>query len=459
MSQPLSRRRFLTASGGLAATGALAAACGGSSGSGSGSGSSGSPVSIWAAFNSKSDQNYYETNTVDAYTKSHKPGVSLSVKQTSTINQLIQTSLASGRGPDVIPSDGPTIVVQYADAGNLLDLTAYAEKYKWSTKVAPWALETGMVGGKLYGLPTSSESVVMLYNPETFTKNGWSVPTDRAAFEKICQDAESKGMMPVAAGNADFRAATEWHVTAFLNQVAGNEAVHSALTGKTKWTDPAFVDTISLLKSYFDKGWYGGGKQNYFTNKFADLYAKLASGKAAMMITGSWGFTEIQPYFGKAAGNTATWDWAPLPLLSDKATAGSFVLAIGGDNSINSKSKNPDAAAEFLDWTLDPGRATKAVADVAFQLPPINVKASDFPSSVDARLKRFYVDLSATKSVGYATWSSFPPKTDTYIYTSMDKVITGSVTPEAYCEGLDAVFAPELAAGKVPPLSSPLSSN
>ncbi len=458
MSVPLSRRRFLTTSGGLAATGALFAACGGSSGS-SGSGSGGSPVTYWSAFTSKTDQSYVQTNTIDAFSKAHKPGVTLSVKQTSTIDQLIQTSLASGRGPDVIPSDGPTLVVQYADAGNVLDLTAYAEKYKWSTKVAAWALETGMVGGKLYGLPTSAESVVLLYNPKTFQTNGWSVPTDKAGFEKICEDAKSKGMMPIAAGNADFRQATEWHVTAFLNQVAGNDAVHSALTGKKKWTDPAFVNSITLLKSYFDKGWYGSGSQSYFTNKFADLYAKLASGKAAMMITGSWGFTEIQPYFGKAAGNTATWDWAPLPLLSTTATPGSFVLAIGGDNSINSKSKNPDAAAEFLDWTLDPARATKAVAEVAFQLPPINVKASDFPSSVDERLKRFYVDLSATKSVGYATWSSFPPKTDTYIYTSMDKVITGNLTPQAYCAGLDAVFAPELTAGKVPPLSSPLSAS
>ncbi len=453
MSQSVSRRQFLAASGGAAAVGGLLAACGSSSGG------SGSPITIWAAFPDKKTQTYYQTKTIDAFSTTTKPGITLAVKQTSTIDQLMATSLASGRGPDIIGSDGPTIVVQYADAGNVLDLTAYAKKYQWSTKIQKWALETGMVDGKLYGLPTSSESMVMLYNPGTFAKYGWKVPTDRAGFETVCADAKAKGLLPVAAGNADFRQATEWHVTAFLNQSAGNTAVHSALTGATKWTDPAFVDTITLLKSYFDKGWYGGGSENYFTNKFADLYAKLASGEAAMMITGSWGFTEIGPYFGSAAGNKATWDWAPLPVLSSGASPGSYVLAIGGDNSVNSKSKDPDAAAAFLDWTLDPKRATQAVADVSFQLPPINVAAADFPASVDPRLKRFYLDLSATKSVGYATWSSFPPKTDTYIYTSMDKVITGSMTPAAYCQGIEGVFGPELAAKKVPPLSSPLSAS
>lgn len=452
MSQPLSRRHFLAASGGAAAAAGLLGACGSSSGS------VGSPVTVWQAFPDKPTQTYYEKTTIDAYTKTHKPGITLAVKQTSTIDQLIATSLASGRGPDVIPSDGPTIVVQYADAGNVLDLTTYAKKYQWSTKVSKWALETGMVDGKLYGLPTSQESMVMLYSPATFKKYGWKVPTDRAGFEQVCTDAKAKGLLPVAAGNADFRQATEWHVTAFLNQAAGNTAVHSALTGATPWTANPFVDTITLLKSYFDKGWYGGGSQSYFTNKFADLYSKLAAGQAAMMITGSWGFSEIGPYFGSAAGNTATWDWAPLPLLTSTATPGSYVLAIGGDNSVNSKSKDPAAAAAFLDWSLDPKRATAAVAAVNAQLPPINVAAADFPAAVDARLKRFYLDLSSTKSVGYATWSSFPPKTDTYIYTSMDKVITGSMTPAAYCAGIQSTFAPEFKAGKVPPLSSPLSA-
>jgi raffinose/stachyose/melibiose transport system substrate-binding protein len=449
MSSGMSRRRFVVLTGGAAAATGFLAACN--------SGSGGNTIGIWGAFDSKADQQYFQTHTVDAYNANHKIKLELSVKQTATLNQLMQTALSAGRGPDIIGSDGPTIVVDFADAGYLAPLDQYSKKYNWPSKIQPWALETGTSDGKLYGIPTSYESMVVLYNADTFTKNGWQPPTNRTEFEAICSDAKGKGMSPVAAGNAEFRKATEWHVTAMINGYAGPAAVHDALTGKMPWSSQVFVDAITLLAGYFKNSWYGGGPESYFTYKFADLYQQLASGKAAMMITGSWGFTEIGPYFGKAAGNTAKWDWSPIPKFADNVPDDTYVLAIGGDNSINKKSEHPDDAASFLDWTLDPKRATAAVAQVNAQLPPIKVQPSDFPSSVDERLKRFYLALNATKNVGYATWSSFPPKTDTYIYQSMDKVITGKMSPKDFCSGMDQVFQPELKAGKVPPLASPQS--
>jgi raffinose/stachyose/melibiose transport system substrate-binding protein len=444
----LSRRRFLAVCGQATAAGGLLAACGSG-------GLGGDSIATWAAFSDSATQKYFQSHTIDAYNKTAKTKIELSVKQTATINQLMQTSLASGRGPDVIGSDGPTIVVDFADAGYLMPLDAYSKKYGWTSKVQKWALQTGVTGGKLYGIPTSYESMVMLYNTKTFKKYGWSPPTTRADFEKIANEAKAKGMTPVAAGNAEFRKATEWHVTAMFNNYAGPKAVYAALKGQKSWTSPEFVQSIALLQKYFQENWYGGGTENYFTYKFADLYNQLAEGKAAMMFTGSWGFDEIGPYFGKAAGNNADWNWAPVPRFSATAPTDSFVLAIGGDQSINKKSKHADDAAAFLNWTLDPKRATAAVAAVSAQLPPIKVEPSDFPAGVDPRLKQFYLDLNSAKNVGYATWSSFPPQTDTYIYQSMDKVITGKMTPQAFCAGLDQVFKPELKAGKVPPLASP----
>src|SRR5882757_647027 len=448
----MSRRQFLAVCGEMSAAAGAHAACG------AGSGGANS-IAVWSAFDSNDDQKYFQTHTVDAYNTNHKVKLDLTVKPTSSFNQLLQTALASGRGPDIIGSDGPTIVVDYANAGYLVPLDEYSKKFDWPAKIQSWALETGTSGGKLYGIPTSYESMVMLYNPGTFAKYGWKPPTTRDEFESLCTEAKGKGLSPVAAGNGEFRKATEWHVTAMINEYAGPDAVHQALTGKVPWTDAVFVDAIALLGSYFKKSWYGGGSQSYFTYKFADLYTQLAAGKAAMMITGSWAFTEIRPYFGKPAGNDATWDWAPVPRFADNVPDDVYVLAIGGDNSINKKSKHHADVATFLDWSLDPKRATAEVAAINGQLPPIKVAPSDFPSSVDARLKRFYLALNAAKNVGYATWSAFPPQTDTYIYQSMDKVITGKMTPTDFCSGMQKVFAPELKAGKVPPLASPHSGS
>lgn len=451
MSAPMNRRRFLTMSGqGLALAG-LISACG--------AGSGGDKIQFWSAFNNNKTQKYFQQHYVNDYNKSHKDGqIQMSIKQIDTLDRLLRTAVASGRGPDIIVADGPAQSLAYVDSGNLLPLDSYVKKFDWASKLLPWALETGRVKGKFYSVPNSYETMALFYNPGTFSKYGWNVPTNKNDFEEICKEAAGKGLTPVNAGSADWKPTTEWFVTVFFNSAAGPEAVYQALQGKTKWSDPVFVDAITQLNGYFQKGWFGGGTQAYFTNKDADMDTKLAQGKSAMAITGSWAISEYDPYFGKAAGNDARWDWAPIPKLSDHAPADVYDLSVGGTYAVNKDSKHPEQAAAYLDWLISsPKRQADALAAVAQEPAPIKFQDSDFPSSIDDRVKRMYVSLANAKNVGYTTWTFWPPKSDTYIYQSMDKVITGKMTPAEYCAGLDKVFDPELKAGKVPPLPAPVA--
>jgi raffinose/stachyose/melibiose transport system substrate-binding protein len=429
----------------------LLSACAGSAGS------SATETQIWFAFNNTQDQTYFQKNFVDAYNNSKPPAkVALTVKQVSTIDELTQTAVASGKGPDILSITSPSEALKYQQAGDLLVLDTYADKFGWSNTFQPWALNSGRIGGKLCSLPADYETMAIFYNPATFSANGWTPPTTRAEFEAICQDAESKGIMPVGAGNADWQAATEWHVTWVWNTFAGPQALYEALTGKRSWTDPVFVDAITMLKGWFDKGWFGGSTDSYFTNKFATLYQKLAAGKSAMMLSGSWSFTEILPYFGSAAGNNATWDWAPLPSMNTGVAAGVFPLSVGSSFSINKVCKNPDAAADYLNFmTTDPGRQLAALAAVGQEPAPIKLASSDFPASVDSRMKRQYVELASTTNYGYTTWTFWPAKTDTYLNTAINKVLTGQLTPQAYCAGIESQFQAELKTGAVPPVPAP----
>lgn len=454
MSASLNRRRFLQltgAAGAAVAGGGLLSACAGSAGSSAGE------STFWAAFPDTTTQKYFQQNYVDAYNSAKPPAKAvMSVKQVATLDKLTQTAVASGNGPDIISTSGPAVALNYEHAGNLLALDTYAEKYGWSKAFQSWALDAGRIGGKLYSLPAQYETMAVFYNPATFAEQGWTPPTTRAEFEAICEDAASKGIMPVGAGNADWQSATEWHVSWIWNTYAGPEALYEALTGKRKWTDPVFVDAITLLKGWFDKGWFGGSTDNYFTNKFASLYQKLASGKSAMQFSGSWTFTEITPYFGSAAGNHATWDWAPLPSMNTGVPAAVFPLSIGDTYSINKDCKNPAAAAGFLNYiATGVSRQLGALAAVGYEPSPIVVTSAEFPASVDARMKRQYVDLAATKNFGYTTWTFWPAKTDTYISTDINKVLTGQLSPQAFCAGVDSQFQAELKAGSVPPIPAP----
>lgn len=444
----MTRRSLLQFSMAAAAVGVLSSCAPGSS-------SSPSSVNLqyWQAFNSKKIENWWRANVIEAFNDTN-PGVkaTLVVKQVDTIDRLTQTALAAGKGPDVVLTAGPSLVKAYKDAGYLAPLDDYAKKFKWEDRLLSWALQTGMIDGKLYAIPTTYETLLTFYNPRTFERHGWTVPKTREEFEAFCADAAGAGVMPVAAGNADYQAASEWFVAIMLNHFAGPDALRQALTGQIRFTDPIFVDAMSTLADWFKKGWFGGSPDAYFTNSFATLYSDLADGKAGLMFTGSWGLGEITSYFGDEAGNDATWDWAPVPQLRDEVPPEVWELSVGGTYSVNAHG-SVDVAASLLDFIAsDPKRQGRGLAEAGVSPAAIHMEQSDFPTTIDERVSRLFATVAAATDVGYTTWTFFPQKTDTYIAQSWDKVIAGDLTPADYCAGIDKAFRGEVADGFVAPL-------
>lgn len=418
-----------------------------------------STITYWANFGDNGQAVYFKKHFAEAYPGPGK--VEFTSKATNVIDRLIQTALAANSGPDVVITPGPsTGVPEYTKAGYLADLTPYEKKYNWDNLFAPWSLEASKIDGTLRTLPLQYESMVYYYNPATVSKLGVSTaPKNLDDFVAYNTEAAGKGLIPIAAGNADWKGANEWHLVIALNHSAGPEAVYSALQGKTPWTDPVFVDAITQLTDWFKKGWYGGSVSNYFTNKFPVVYRQLASGQAASMISGTWEFANLSPYFGKAAGNSATWDWTTIPALSPKTTNQIWDLAIGASVGLNAHSKNIDDAASFLNFlTTNKKAILAAVIDQNAEPSPIKITASDFGSGADPRIVRLYSSLSSAKSIGYTTWTFFPQKTETYMIDYFENVITGKMSVRDYCAGIQEKFAPELAAGQVPTAPKPGTS-
>jgi raffinose/stachyose/melibiose transport system substrate-binding protein len=410
------------------------------------------PTSGTAAAGAENYKKYY----IDPYTKLN-PGVTVnaSPNNVDTINQKIQVALAAGSGPDIIPTPGSSTAIPFGTAGYLADLTSNAEENGWKDKLLPWALDMGYIDGKLEALPTSYETLVVYYNKTLFEENGWKPPTDRASLETLADDMKAKDITPFAAGNASYQPATEWLVSAFMNEVAGPSKIHDALNGDVPWTDPAIEDSISLLKKYFDDGYFGGGVKQYFSTQDPQKYAQLASGKAGMLISGSWEMFSLPSYFGQN-GNTDDWDWAPLPPLADGVPSNIFPLSVGGTTSVNAKSKNIPAATAYVNWLFSDTKTMWASAVATGSEPlPIKFSPEDVPKEIDKRYAAQYQainDASEAGNVGYVTWTSFGAKVDNYIIENEDKVLNGNLSVEDFCAGIDEAFKSDKAAGLIPPL-------
>jgi raffinose/stachyose/melibiose transport system substrate-binding protein len=416
---------------------------------------SGKAITIWNNLADDQQNKYFEQHFVRSY-KGKYPA-QFTPKSSNTIDRLIQTSLAAGAGPTIIVTPGPSSFVEaYDSAGYLADLGKYADKYGWTDKFAPWALAASKVGGKLVTLPTSYETMVLYFNPETLQQLGLKAPRTRDEFENFCAEAKGKGKIPIAAGNADYRGENEWFVGVGLNHGAGPDAVYSALTGETKWTDPVFVDAIDRLASYFKKGWFGGSVDRYFTNSFPTVYRQLANGDAPLMLSGTWEFSNLAPYFGKAAGNNQTWDYTTVPSLRDGVPSVVWDLAIGQSAGVNTNFPDEAAAADYLNFlTTDTKNIIASVEQMSFEPPPIHLTASDFSAKADPRIVRLYSSLSAAKSIGYTTWTFYPQQTETYMIDYFENVITGQMTAKEYCQGIQTRFSTEKAEGRVPTAPSP----
>ncbi|NEN07662.1 extracellular solute-binding protein [Diaminobutyricibacter tongyongensis] len=441
----------------VAVTFAVVAALTACTGQGSAANNSGEPtgkLTYWYAPNTpdaKGVADFTKFNVTPFQKQYSKVDLQAVQKNVNTLNQNIQIALAAGKGPDIVTGSGIASVFPYAQAGYLKDLTSTAKQNNWANKLLPWALESAKVDGKVVALPQGYETLSLFYNKTLFKKNGWTPPKNRQELADLAAKMLDKGITPFAAGNSDYPPATQWLVSAFMNEVAGPQKIHDALTGKITWTAPEFVKTMDLLKEYFDKGWFGGGVKKYFSTTDPQKYTQLASGEAGMYISGTWEFVTLPEYFGK--GNKNEFDWAPLPSLADGVPI-TYPLSIGNTLSINEKTQNSNAAEAYLNWQLNDTKTMwAAVAATGVDPLPVNINKSDIPSNVDPRYARVYTSLQAASesgNVGYTTWTSWGGKATQFISDNADKVLNGSESVGDFLKGMDAAFQSDKARNLIP---------
>jgi len=182
MSQQMSRRQF----GALALTGIgttfLLAGCG-TSATPAGGGAA-SPVSTANAFK-KATLNFewwtnpvrsaYTDKIITAYTQAH-PAITVNQApgEWATYWTKLSTQVAGQTEPDVIQMD-QAYIAEYGGRGALLDLNSVG-----TIDTAPLkaTLAEGVLGGKLYGIPTGNNAYAYGANKTLFEKAGVDVPDD-----------------------------------------------------------------------------------------------------------------------------------------------------------------------------------------------------------------------------------------------------------------------------------------
>jgi raffinose/stachyose/melibiose transport system substrate-binding protein len=401
-------------------------------------------ISMWMTDNEIA--NCLIENVVDTFNAQSETIEVIAEKKADMIN-AVRPALAAGEGPDVVQTHGPAFVAELALADQVLPLDDFVDEFGWEELFVPWALNMGRVGGTLYSLPQELETIVLYYNKTVFEEHGWTPPTTMDELVALAATINAAGVIPFAGQGGECQACNEWYFTEFTNKIAGPEKVYQALKGEIPWTDPDFVTSLTVLNDMMQAGYWMGSVENFLAANFDQFSSTFANGEAAMNMEGTWFYGREADYFGEAATHGNEWDWVPMPSQSGDPT---YVIGIGGTQSINKNSEHPREAAEFLTYYFSPEVQARIFSACRLALAPIRVEAEQL-EGVDPRMAAIFADMSAASDAGnygYTTWTFFPPKTDVFIYEELEKVWVGDMTVEEYLAGVDQIFQEEREAGE-----------
>ena len=363
-----------------------------------------------------------EMNRINALYSAAHPNVTIRFDpyDPTVYNTINEGNLSLGVGADIIflwPFDKSRVL---HDAGYLYDLTKKISGLEnWDpVSLSAWTTEDG----KTYGVPSVGVTHGIYYNKAIFAKYGMQEPATWDEFISVCDRLLAGGEKVIALGTAD----NSW----ILNRVVfcglganfyGGESSRQALMNKTmKLTDPGFMEAFNMigtLKKYLPAG--------YQTLGYEQSKVLFAAGQAALFIGGSW---EISVFEGLGATNeTIGWFAPPVKKAGDRLQ---YCFQVDAAIGVNKKSKNLDAALEFVKWVAGTEYAQALMTELPgfFSYTP----GASAPSNPLA-LKMFNTAENADLTVRLMDekFNSTTPGGDAWMSEALTGILNGTLTPEA----------------------------
>jgi len=329
-SAGVSRRGFLSLTGGLAAAAALSA-CGSNTGR-SGTQSSGSATANSNVTISQWYHQYGEAGTqqaVQRYAKAYTKA-KVAVQWTpGDYDKKVGAALLTGSGPDVFEAgNGPSI--DQIQGGQVVPLDGLLGDAASDFNSA--LIQRMTYKGKLYGIPQVIDTQMLVYRKSLLAKAGIQPPQTFDELVSAAKKLTTKDVKGLFVGNDGgggvLAGPTLWSVGAdYLTQ-----------DNKIGFDDPNVAVAFGRLHELFTSGSLLLGAPTDWSDPSA-----FTQGLTAMQWTGLWTFPELQKAFGD--------DFGVLPWPKFSASVGAPSVPIGAYGSaVSAKSKHVAAAKDYVKW-------------------------------------------------------------------------------------------------------------
>ncbi|MDQ2653177.1 MAG: extracellular solute-binding protein [Chloroflexota bacterium] len=338
---------------------------------------------------------------------------------------VIRTALAGGEPPDLLQYEGYQQTRDFAEAGQLTDLTPLWDSVKDRFALADAGAAACTFDGKIYCIPyTYATGWQVYYNPELLEANGVAVPQTWDEFTAAMDTLKAAGVTPISIGAIDGWPAEHWWM-AFLVQRCGVDTIYQAINQDgASFTDECFTQAAADLQALGQSGnlSLGATSDDYGTSQ-----ALFLSGQAAFFQTGSWfagGWEQTPPPFEVGIMS--------FPRFGDAASPDDVTGAVTHVFAIPTGAKNPEAAMDVLEWMTSPEAAA---------IWARNGNMSLISGAVEENSPQVIKDLWATvgEASGALPWieNELPPGVgEDKVYSGVVALLTGEMTPEQFGQSI-----------------------
>ncbi|CAK4852196.1 unnamed protein product [Aphanomyces euteiches] len=315
---------------------------------------------------------------------------------------VLKAKLASNSAEDVFWHQNA--MVPFGNAGYLADLS----DQPWVSDMNDPAKSASSYKGKIVAAAWDTQGWGMFYNKKVFADLGLSgTPKTFAEFVDIAQKAKDAGLIPITAGFKDGWPAlgtVDAFMPSFLFGSNPNWGF-DLYDGKTKINSPEMVAAFTSFEQLVQKGFYSKGA---LSTTYDQAQLELSSGKAAMMMIGTWLPSDFMSKFKTELG------FFPIPddkghVIVDSSTV-TFL-------SVNAAYKEKKRATDLISVMISKDAYT------AFKQPFTPYKSLSMPNNLQGNIE--YSKALETYTPAVQVDSVMPPSATSLLQQIITKIVSG----------------------------------
>jgi len=444
----MSRRTFLGLAAGAAAGSALAA-CGGSgptqtgAGGGSGGGEGGGGGTTYWFLTGQPQQGIRE-NTVKRFNQANSgTQIKYTAFQNDAYKTKIKTAIGAGQAPTIIWGWGGGGLKSYVDAGQVEDLTSFfAENPELKNKLFPGSFGAATVEGKIYAMPAEAvQPIVLFYDKRSFEKVGAEPPKSWGDIMDLVGKFNAAGIAPFSLGGQSRWTNMMW-LEFLLDRIAGPEVFEAVFNGeKDAWSHPAVTDMLTKVQDLVKANGFIKGFSSITADSNADQ-ALLYTGKAAMMLHGTWTYGGMKSDGGDfvTGGHLGYMNFPPVE--GGKGDPSNTVGNPGQYLSISSKATDAqkETAKKFFSTAVLDETEVKEWVQTG-SVPVVKGADSQFGTGPDAEFLKFVYDVSSKAKTFAQSWDqALSPTAAEKLLDNIAKLFQLSISPEQWVSSMNQVI-------------------